>query len=390
MSFDFDKWCKDNELPDQTIALLTEEHFTECNLILEIDIGWITDQTQLKQGEKVRLRLAIEKLRSDLSTPASTTEKGAVGGFADGFLFDGTRPKVKQEPQSPGPASGLPHNTAPSDRVTFPTTRSLAQHQQTKAQVAAFLSNPDQLSSLQELLSLVGIQAAVQNPSGGERDRLVDKPLLIKDFIKSNINRQYTSIIKEVALNDNTKIVVEDKGSNLTKKPEVKNYTTEIWASANNRIILHLLSNNTPRKIVSEYVEYSGWICDYLDIYVQRGVFCLDEQHRLRVHSEGRAWNDLYAHDSNQWLIPRRNPSEFSASTDQKGGKSKKATKKSGFQRSKKQLDTSGVPVCFNYNSKKGCEDENCIYSHVCNNPGCLGNHSCLDCGRVGPRFQKK
>ena len=108
MSFDFDKWCKDNGLPDQTIALLTEEHFTECNLILEIDIGWITDQTQLKQGEKVRLRLAIEKLRSDLSTPASTAEEGAVGGIADGFMFDGTRPKVKQEPQSPGPASGLP------------------------------------------------------------------------------------------------------------------------------------------------------------------------------------------------------------------------------------------------------------------------------------------
>ena len=384
--FSFASWCKDNSLPENTVKTLTDEHFTERELILEINDGWISELKDLAEGEKVRLRLAIGKL-------SRSQVEGAVGGIPP---FGGARPKIKTEAGVSQPSV----EQEESGRVDFPTTGSLSRHRETNAQLAAYLNeNAGQLAGLRDLLSLAGIQANTEAENRGElnvstppAERANDKPLLIKDFIKSNIHRQYVSVVREVSLGDNTKLVVEDKGSSqLVKKPEVHNYTVELWCAANSRIILHLIKTGVSRQVLQEYAEYTSWISDFLEIYVQRGVYCLDEQHRIRVAAEGRRWNDIYCHDRNQWLIARRIPQEISTPTPQRSSSdSAKKPKSRQTQRPRKQLDHSGNPLCFNYNSKRGCENDPCTYTHLCNNPGCLGSHSAIECGRMGPRLQKK
>ena len=106
--FKFEQWCKDYSLPTETVTLLTTEHFTELPLILAIDWGWITELDEVPQGEKMRLKLAIDSLKTPVTTDAVGGavggQIGAVGGIG-GFpaTFDGTRPKIKIEPE-PGPA----------------------------------------------------------------------------------------------------------------------------------------------------------------------------------------------------------------------------------------------------------------------------------------------
>ena len=370
-SFVFEDWCKASKFPQGTITLLQDEHFTEFELLTDIDFSWIGEQ-KIPEGEKVRLRIAIENLlkQSPEYKPTSTA------GIA-----------VKIEPGSiPEPHGGIAEAAGGTDPVVFPTTSTLAKHQETKAILESLLSNSDQLAGFRDLLALGSLQAGQAPVPRGEK---AEKPLLIKDFLRSSINRHFSNETNEVSLNSTTKIVVEGKGP---KKPEVSEYTTELWAAANLRSILYLLRNGTPAKVVEQYVEYSSWVADYLDIYNKKGVFLLDEQHRLRVASENRLWNDLYTHDVNYYLT-KKSPFEYQAT---KSSESSKKSKSGGSKRSsgfkpRKQVDTNGTPLCFNYNSKKGCEDaENCQYSHLCNNPGCLGSHSSQECGRVGPRLQRK
>ena len=132
-------------------------------------------------------------------------------------------------------------------------------------QLAAFLGNSGQLSGLRDLLNLNELRAAVDKlaPTKGE------KPLLISDYITSSINCRYSTDPQEVELNDTTKLTIEGKH----KKPEVSEYTTELWSAANCRIIRHLLKTGATYKTLLEYVVYSGWISEYLEMYVQKGVF---------------------------------------------------------------------------------------------------------------------
>ena len=62
------------------------------------------------------------------------------------------------------------------------------------------------------------------------------------------------------------------------------------------KIISHLINQvkekTIPLKVLEEYVEYTTWISDYLEIYSLPGVFLLDECHRFRVASEKRNWNE--------------------------------------------------------------------------------------------------
>ena len=56
--FSFKDFCKENALPDDTIAILTKEHYTEENLLCRVKYGWISE-LNLPTGDKDRLDLAI-------------------------------------------------------------------------------------------------------------------------------------------------------------------------------------------------------------------------------------------------------------------------------------------------------------------------------------------
>ena len=54
------------------------------------------------------------------------------------------------------------------------------------------------------------------------------------------------------------------------------------------RIISHLIAQKTPIATIAVYVEYTTWVADYLESYIHKGVFLMDEGHRIRVAHESR------------------------------------------------------------------------------------------------------
>lgn len=60
-----------------------------------------------------------------------------------------------------------------------------------------------------------------------------------------------------------------------SKKPEVEDYTCELWSGANFRILNHLIRIGTPSHVLGAYCEYSSWIADFLEIYIPRVCSCL-------------------------------------------------------------------------------------------------------------------
>ena len=111
-------------------------------------------------------------------------------------------------------------------------------------------------------------------------------------------------------------------------------------------------------------------IADFLSLYVNHGVFLLDEQHRHRVAKECRHWNDISSHDERRFLKHMTTP-ELSV-----GANSQSHAKKVSKSRSSRRRvvqDTEGNTVCWNFNARKGCELPSCRYSHVCAN--CMAKH---------------
>ena len=209
-------------------------------------------------------------------------------------------------------------------------TASLVRDKSLSDVLSAFMTDRGQISGFRELLALADIASSDATPKG-------EKPLLFRDYICSSINCQFTTE-DEVVLTDSTKLVVAGK----VKKPEVESYTTELWSAANCRIIQHLIKINTTSAVLGQYAEYSAWVSDYLEIYYHRGVFLFDEQHRRRVADEGRAWNDIYVHDINRYLVCRT----FSDKNQSKSVVQKsKVARKPNARRSRK-VDPSGCNVC--------------------------------------------
>ena len=313
-------------------------------------MGWIAN-LKIKDGEKKRLELAVAKLKNIVE---SKTPKPAGAYAVD----------VKREPAE---------QVTPESSEFVPTTTSLARDAETKVLLDSLLSNQNQLSGLRDLLSLAGLQVSAtatgaQPVPKGEKT----KPLLIRDFITSTFNCQYRDEEEKVQLSDNAELIVKGKA----KKPEVEQYTVELWCAANTKIILHLLKTGTPIDTITKYVEYSSWIGDYFQLYVHKGIFLLDERHRIRVATEGRGWNDIYFHDIHQFLVVRKPSSDYQVNKSKLQSLKPKRTPK------RKVLDAKGIPCCFNFNSTKGCDAENCQYTHLCTNPGCLGKHSAMECSR--------
>ena len=63
---------------------------------------------------------------------------------------------------------------------------------------------------------------------------------------------------------------------------DVENYSVEQWSAANLRIS-HLLDKSSPLSVIADYVEYTTWVADYLECYIHKGLFMMDERHRIWV-----------------------------------------------------------------------------------------------------------
>ena len=306
----------------------------------------------LKTGEALRLELVCDALRASAGKLPQTTEPKQEGFAAGSSSF------------------------ADEQEIT---TRSLSRDKDVNEVVDALLAEGGKLQGLKEILSLAEIRqsttsrgersarTALSNFLSGKEEK--EKPLLISDFLISNFNFSVHDDEEDIPLNDNSKIVVKK-----SKKPPVEEYTTELWTAANFRIILHLLKSPVPHHILADYLEYSSVISEYLNLYIQRGVFLLDFEHRHRVAREGRSWTDISSLDEKRFLV-------FNHANDKVAKKvAHKKSKPKSNRYSKVQLDASGDVICQNYNAQHGCSYDPCRFSHVCST--CGAKHSKSDCGK--------
>lgn len=409
--FSFDEWCTTHKLPKDTVKLLTDQHYNEEELICRLNSTRI-GKIGLVDGESVRLEIAVEKLKRSKLSPQGTewTLPPPMQGFgqkpikieptaSDGVLNQGgiTGGVLNQGGATAGAQSSNGQQDPPftGERVT---TKILQKDPRVSEILAAYLGSDGQFGGLQDLLGLSSIRDSVAGtPSGipnvnqhsqnipfvhpntpsvqrsANDNSTGEKPLLIKDFIVSNIKYSYRKT-EEINLGNNVKIRLDNK----KKKPDVEDYTVELWNSANYRIVLYLMKQGASAKVLSEYVEYSSWISDYLDLYDNRGVFLLDEAHRNRVAIEKRAWNDIYEHDK-ACNLSKKSSHESSSSSNSSPNSSKKSKK--GKNKFRRQNDADGTPICGNFNSFNGCGlADSCKYTHMCNAPGCGGKHPRYDC----------
>ena len=277
-------------------------------------------------------------------------------------------------------AAGSPAQniTPPGIGIQRATTKTLSRDSTINEILAALVEseqNKNKAGGLSDILTLGSIRsgADIIQASKGE------KALLICDYLTSNINVCYSEEKKELKLSDDTTLVVGGK-----KKPSVDEYNTEIWTAANYRILLHLVRTGVRADVLAQYIEYSSWISDYLSMYIPKGVFRLDEQHRLRVASEGRAWNNLCDHDKSRFLVYNHKIESFTS-------QSKVKKSKPGKVRNRTRSDSKGRTICGNFNSSNGCSyGDKCKFAHVCSGYGCGGDHPKTDCPKVPPRFQSK
>ena len=390
MSFDFQEFVTKNNLPKETEDLLVEKHFTEAKIICRLNNARIL-KLGLEDGEAVRLDIAVEELRIECGELPPKKDYRLEGAFTSTPSLDLPRPipglgNIKKEfgsgarrketsvqHENPDP-QGAAKFTEEQEEVT---TKTLQKDPKVSELLAYYLSN----TGLGDLTSTLGLPT--NRPPGSDTSITKgEKPLLIKDFIKSTLKYQYSEDTdNEVLLAEGTRLLV----SNKTKKPEVEDFTIELWHSANYRIILHLLKQHTSFETLNQYIEYSSWISDYLDIYIPRGVFLLDDQHRRRVADEKRQWNNLYWHDVSQYLVVRKVNSEEKVEQSKRSKSFKKSSRKG------RPTDSNGTPICGNYNNQNGCSyGETCRFSHLCNNSNCNGKHPRHECPRIPPRLQHK
>ena len=341
--FNFKTFVKDARITQKTIDVLVVTNFDEETVLEYLDASRIST-LDISDGDAIRLTLALDKhfgrasaLKPTISSVQVKTEPGAT--------------------DTPLSAEA----TGPDVRPKIPTTTSLARDVQLNNLVAEFLKVNDHLAGFKDLLSLSDIQASAVGSLKGER------PLLIGDFLSNNINVNYFQNEEAVQLSDETRLVLGKK-----KRPDVADYTPELWSGASFRIICHLITNGATVKEVQEYAEYSSMIADFLQIYVHRGVFALDFNHRQRVCKEGRSWADISGHDERMFLKHQSNP--IVSSTNYKKGKNIRT--KDTFQKKNVVLDSQGNPICFHYNGRGCSYGAKCIYSHVCLNTGCGQKHS--------------
>lgn len=392
--FSFKSFCKNAGISHETIDVLTRERLDDEFTLVRLDFDTL-QSLELCSGDIYRLEYAIGNLVDPVkavkktkssgngrrsSVGDGTFDGGAVGGAVGGTLDDDEIESLRcvqelkdiQEQCSRKKTRGktVDDNAFPDDSKLV-TTKTLSKDERVSALLAQYLGSDD-ISGISNLLSLSKIQLKSTVDTGKKGE----KPLFICDFLSSNINTLYSSIDsneEKITLSEKVKIVLD----NDYKKPKVTEYTPELWCAANSRALLYLVLNGATRRTVLEYVDYSAIIGDYLCMYQHKGVF--SKHQRKRVAIETRAWNDICSHDENKFLkYEHSKDNEYSSTVTSDAPKSKPKSK--GSTRRKVVKDDDGKSVCWNFNSKRGCDLSPCKHTHVCID--CFGKHSSLDCKR--------
>ena len=291
--FSFKEFVKDVGLKPESIQILTEacvDTERACSLLTPARIA----NLQLKEGESMCLEAVCKERwphNFGLATVKTEPEIGAVGGAEAG-------------------ATNRGETTADngSSEVIKTTTKTLAKDPEVDKLLKGFLGISETLGGLKDLLALSDIKSSVEAKTKGE------KPLLIADFLSSNINVSYIDNPEEEVISKSVKLVREGK----TKRPSVQDYTPEVWAGANFRALKELVTNGASKETLLQYITYSSNICDYLCMYNQPGVFLLDHEHRHRVALEGRVWDDILRHDELRYLVHVSDPASTSSKTAKK------------------------------------------------------------------------
>ena len=368
-TFNFKQFCKDASLSQDTIDVLTSEKFDDEITLKCLDGPRISEFEDLKSGEKVRLELALNDVFGRPDTFAhvrrSGDTSGAVGGAGVNIKQENTDggPPITENPVS---RQFLRDASPEPEKVT---TTSLARDSRINALVDELLSDGQQFAGLKDLISLSNIKSSLDNKLKGE------KPLLIGDFLTSSINVSYVDQELDVDIGVNTKLVVKKQ-----KRPKVEEYTPALWSGASFRILLHLLKSGAASSVVEEYAEYSSMVSDYLEIYVPKGVYLLDFEHRHRVAREGRSWSDISSHDERRYL-------RFSDTKESSAVKPKTQRNRKRWQ-SRKLTDANGDTVCVNFNTKGCSYGAACRFSHTCSNAGCGGKHPQNACPKMPQKFK--
>ena len=217
------------------------------------------------------------------------SEPGATAGESPSNADQAQAASSSATPRVGVTATSLESNALSSVRAT---TSSLSRDEKLTELLTNFLGSNENIG-VRNLLSLAEIKSSVTQSTRGE------KPLLIKNFLSSNITVHYgRSADEDLQIGENTKIVFSKKA----KKTDVCDYTCDIWSAANSRILIHLIQSGASTRVLLEYADYSAMIADFLSIYINRGVFLLDEHHRYRVANESHKWNKICSHDERQFL----------------------------------------------------------------------------------------
>lgn len=308
--FELVDWGGKFALKDSTLDKLKKEDLTTEDLIAEITDEDIL-RLKLTIGESRKLLRAIQHLR-DVGAKADNTDRAAGGA---------------------GPTE-------------YATLKSLASSGATDQQT----DDKAELAFLKDLLNFKAIKDTVLVKG--------EKPLFIKDFLFSPLktsNESSSDDDEEIALTKSKKLVLKHK-----VKFDEYNLKPEEWAGASFRILQTLIQREgTVNQTVTDYIQYSISVCDYLQTFSHTQVYKFDKNHRKEVAQQSKRWVDINPHLDRLFLhvlpVRRSNPT---IPTQPK-------------QKVQRYYDNYGNEICTKFNSQTGCSYSTCKYRHVCCVRGC-------------------
>jgi hypothetical protein len=189
------------------------------------------------------------------------------------------------------------------------------------------------------------------------------KLYLIPDFITSSTGRYMRD-------NDEDELVTK-KGLSFKlqgkKKLDPEEVSIPQWLSANILILEKLIPTLTTEQ-VKDYFKYTREIGDLLQIYTSASVFLLDDHHRHEVFEEDIRWKDIGG-NLERFYLERKKGNGGNA-----GSSATSSSSGSSGAAAKPKRNRFNHP-CTRFNTKEGCDNDQCKFMPICSVKGCRGNH---------------
>lgn len=286
--------------------------------------------TQVAKGEKLIISESLT-----LPKPSWNTVGVASGGISNSDQE--SEGKAAHKPDQAEGKTVQPDN-ASAESGTIITTQSLARD----SYLAKLLRDYNDIA-LKDILTIQESSQKGENPT--------KKVLLIPDFV----------VTRDGDNDSDEETLVFSQGNLRVKsknKPTLREVTVAQWISANISILEILRETFSPDQL-SDYLQFTKQIGDYLQIYTVPSVLALDNQHRKDVFKYGHKWSDISIHHISFYLVRiRMGHTANGSSTNNQAPRQKRKG------------------VCHKFNSTEGCTyGSKCRYPHVCSVSGCGGNH---------------